>query len=664
MAEVLRGPWRWLLAGLCLFWSVGASAVSPIELPENFDRIDARASIEVLVDEGRQLTLAEVRRPDARFVGSQRTRFPAQQAAIWTRLALQNASAGQRSVLLMNPSPYVYQIDLYLVRRSGFIETYALGSQRSREQRTLAHRYDVQPISLAAGEQVLLYIRHQSDRSMEIDTLLYTPNSFLRFAQNDATTWGVFTGLVASMVLYNLVAGLALRQRVFLFYVLHGSVLFGFTLTMHGADILIWAKPLVNALWPALVTFLGSLSAAAENRISHVLLMLVTITASLFGSAFLELPKRAPVVTRLLKGWIGLAVLFILAEVASAFWSGLHFIGGTMAYLALLFLLCWLSVAIYAAVRRFAGSGYYLAGTGSFIVLSLLQDAEWFGLELGIPEWISVYGTPLGLTMELGILSLGLGQRIRRLAADHDASERLLVAQSKFISVGQMLSGVVHQLKRPVIYAGTQLMKVESLMDRPLAEREAELPKALTDMRETIDFMDKTITDIYRFYSDDKSQQDYFPAEQIEHVVSMLTPMTIGSPLRIERQLLPDLMLHGFANAFAHTMMIVLENATEVLKTRAVAVPLITITMGIDDDMLRLTVKDNGGGIRADRLERVFELYARAPSRSGLGVGLALAKRMITERLQGSISARNVEGGAEFTIRLPLGRQRAGKQKL
>lgn len=651
----LAGPClRAVLGALGLVWSLGANALMPIELMGNFERIDTRHSLEALVDESAALTLDEVQAAAERFAASGHTRFAPQQAAIWTRLALHNATADQRSVLLMNPSPHVHQIDIHVVRQDDSVESYALGSHRSRERRTLPHRYDVQPISLDPGEQVLVYTRHQSARSMDVDTVLYMPNAFLRFVQRDALSWGLFTGLVAALVLYNMVVGMALRQRVFLFYVLHGVALFAFTLTMNGADILVWVRPVLDTLAPAPMGYAVSLSVAAVSRISHVLLLLVTITASLFGSAFFDLPRRSRVAARLVRLWLAIAASFVAAEIASALWPSLDALDALLAYLVFFFLLCWLALGVFAALRRYPGWQYYLAGTGSFTVLALLQDAEWLGLETGIPDWISAYGTPVGLTLELSMLSLALGQRIRRLAAEHDASERLLVAQAKFSSVGQLLAGVVHQLKRPVIYAGTQLMKLEALMDRPPAEREAELPKALTDMRATIDFMDKTIVDLYRFYSDDKVQQDYHPAEQIEHVVSMLTPMTTGSALRIERDLLPEVTLHGYANAFGHAMMIVLENAAQVLKDRAVPAPLIRVGMAVEKHRLLVIVTDNGGGIAADRLERIFELYAKAPSRGGLGIGLALARRMIVERLQGSIRARNVPGGAEFTIRLPL----------
>jgi len=69
-------------------------------------------------------------------------------------------------------------------------------------------------------------------------------------------------------------------------------------------------------------------------------------------------------------------------------------------------------------------------------------------------------------------------------------------------------------------------------------------------------------------------------------------------------------------------------------------------------------VKDTGVGIEPEMLERIFEMFAQAPTpmvRDGLGIGLALVKQIV-ELHGGSVSA-NSEGtgkGSEFTVRLPL----------
>lgn len=75
-----------------------------------------------------------------------------------------------------------------------------------------------------------------------------------------------------------------------------------------------------------------------------------------------------------------------------------------------------------------------------------------------------------------------------------------------------------------------------------------------------------------------------------------------------------------------------------------------------------IQVRDEGIGIPADELERVFDCFYRAsnatqvaaPSGSGLGLGLALAKQAI-ELHQGSIAIESVVGqGTTVTLKLPL----------
>jgi two-component system, OmpR family, sensor histidine kinase KdpD len=76
-------------------------------------------------------------------------------------------------------------------------------------------------------------------------------------------------------------------------------------------------------------------------------------------------------------------------------------------------------------------------------------------------------------------------------------------------------------------------------------------------------------------------------------------------------------------------------------------------------DFLVLSVADRGPGLPFDAVERVFDKFYRAPGASpgGTGLGLSIAKGFV-EAHGGTITAENrTEGGAVFTIRLPLGEQ-------
>jgi PAS domain S-box-containing protein len=78
------------------------------------------------------------------------------------------------------------------------------------------------------------------------------------------------------------------------------------------------------------------------------------------------------------------------------------------------------------------------------------------------------------------------------------------------------------------------------------------------------------------------------------------------------------------------------------------------------DEMATIVVRDNGIGISADMLTRIFEPFAQAEqsldrSQGGLGIGLTLARSLI-DLHGGTISVKS-EGagrGSEFAIRLPL----------
>jgi len=75
---------------------------------------------------------------------------------------------------------------------------------------------------------------------------------------------------------------------------------------------------------------------------------------------------------------------------------------------------------------------------------------------------------------------------------------------------------------------------------------------------------------------------------------------------------------------------------------------------------VEIRVRDNGIGIPAELLPRIFDLFTQLDRRtdhsaSGLGIGLALVRRLV-EMHGGSISALSAGAGAgsEFVIRLPL----------
>ena len=86
----------------------------------------------------------------------------------------------------------------------------------------------------------------------------------------------------------------------------------------------------------------------------------------------------------------------------------------------------------------------------------------------------------------------------------------------------------------------------------------------------------------------------------------------------------------------------------------------IHVSVRVEGDEGVITVKDDGAGMDADLLPKIFDLFTQATptldrSRGGLGLGLSLVKSLV-ERHGGQVTAdsRGVGQGSEFAVRLPL----------
>src|SRR5690349_953454 len=86
----------------------------------------------------------------------------------------------------------------------------------------------------------------------------------------------------------------------------------------------------------------------------------------------------------------------------------------------------------------------------------------------------------------------------------------------------------------------------------------------------------------------------------------------------------------------------------------------IFVTVAAEGDQAVLRVRDQGVGIEPELLPRIFDLFvqgerALARSQGGLGIGLALVKRLV--ELHGGTVIASSEGrgkGSEFVIRIPM----------
>jgi two-component system sensor histidine kinase KdpD len=82
----------------------------------------------------------------------------------------------------------------------------------------------------------------------------------------------------------------------------------------------------------------------------------------------------------------------------------------------------------------------------------------------------------------------------------------------------------------------------------------------------------------------------------------------------------------------------------------------VDISSKTNDGTIQIVVADHGPGLPPDDLERVFDKFYRVPGSKagGTGLGLSISRGLVNAH-NGTIDASNLpEGGAQFTITLPI----------
>ena len=134
--------------------------------------------------------------------------------------------------------------------------------------------------------------------------------------------------------------------------------------------------------------------------------------------------------------------------------------------------------------------------------------------------------------------------------------------------------------------------------------------------------------------------------EALEHVD--------GDPGLVHLSLDDDLpLLEGDAGQLERAFANLLENAVRYSQGKPVSV-----RARVVGDRVRVRIVDQGPGIRAGELERIFVPFYRSPaqpsSHQGSGLGLAIAKGFV-EVNGGRISVESLPGqGSSFVVEFPL----------
>ncbi|HEX8986941.1 MAG TPA: ATP-binding protein [Rhodocyclaceae bacterium] len=274
-------------------------------------------------------------------------------------------------------------------------------------------------------------------------------------------------------------------------------------------------------------------------------------------------------------------------------------------------------------------------------------------------------------------------QALRRAHEELKHTQQQLLHSEKMASLGRLVAGVAHELNNPISFVlgnvvvlqkyarrvGEYLAAVDAGM--PAAEREQlrrdlRIDRIMGDMPSliegTVEGAERTrdiVDGLKRFSAVDRDERDRFDlVPVIERAVNWVAKAG-PERFRVDLQLPSPLYVVGSAGQMQQVVMNLVQNAVDAAAGSAEA--RLTVTASADGEWAVIEFRDYGPGISAENLGRIFDpFFTTKPVGKGTGLGLAISYGIV-ERHGGRLSAFNhAEGGAVFTLVLPLAGKAAG----
>jgi len=259
---------------------------------------------------------------------------------------------------------------------------------------------------------------------------------------------------------------------------------------------------------------------------------------------------------------------------------------------------------------------------------------------------VAMMAALVSLTIERNEVYAELKQERKRL----QTMQEQLVHSGKLSAIGQLVSGVAHELNNPL--AG--LMGFSELVLRNNTD-----PKCARDLQRIVHEAQRCqhiVQNLLNFARRTKAERVAVDINEIvENVLDLRSYQLRLENVKIQKELSTDLpRTQGDYHHLQQVLLNIISNAHQAMQ-EVDSERILTIRTQARGARIVIEIKDTGPGISPSRLARVFEpFYTTKAAGKGTGLGLSLSRGIIKDH-GGDIRVESAVGkGTTFTIELPV----------
>jgi PAS domain S-box-containing protein len=228
--------------------------------------------------------------------------------------------------------------------------------------------------------------------------------------------------------------------------------------------------------------------------------------------------------------------------------------------------------------------------------------------------------------------------------------EQMLMRQNRLAAMGEMINNIAHQWRQPLNVLALLVQQIRLFYDAGLLSKE-ELDSCVKKSMSSIDHMSQTIDDFRNFFKPDKKQVTFKIQDVVAKTVALVEDSFTNQQIRINIRVSDNPSLIGFPNEYSQVLLNILTNARDALQEKRPDSAEVTIAIKKEGKRSVVTIADNAGGIPEGIMDKIFEPYftTKGPDK-GTGIGLFMSKTIIEKHMNGRLTVRNSDAGAEFRI--------------
>ncbi|NNF99050.1 MAG: PAS domain S-box protein [Desulfobacteraceae bacterium] len=228
-------------------------------------------------------------------------------------------------------------------------------------------------------------------------------------------------------------------------------------------------------------------------------------------------------------------------------------------------------------------------------------------------------------------------------------TQEQLLQSEKLAAMGRLTSQIAHELNNPLygIMNTLELMKTEI---SPTNKRRRLLDMALSETVRLTDMLRKMLS----FSKPDQEERKPFDINTIIDEILLLHEKQLReNDIKIHAQLTPDLgPVYASKNQLRQVFLNMVSNARDAMPEGGT----LSVTTDLAAKKIRITISDDGTGIKPEHVDKVFEAFftTKTDSVKGVGLGLSVCYGFIQDH-GGDIHVESEWGtGTTFFITLPV----------